>query len=160
MRMLLVMSLTLGWNTRQVDFSNAFVQADLNKHVYLTLPQYFESEEGLTSQEAVLKLNKSIYVLVQSFMYWFYFLSQKWNSFGFYTSNQEPCLFFGRGMIIVMYVDDCLFFGPDGTKIDKLIQELQDSGMKLTKEDEDVFHFLGVTVDQKSDGRIELLQQG
>jgi hypothetical protein len=56
-------------------------------------------------------------------------------------------------------VDDCLFFGPDQNKIEAFIQELQDDGMQLTKE-EDAFHFLGVEVVTHDDGRIELLQKG
>ena len=42
-------------------------------------------------------------------------------------------------------------------KIDQFIQELQDDGMMLTKE-EDAFHFLGVNVIKHPDGKVELLQ--
>ena len=53
-RMLMVLSLNLGWATKQVDFSNAFVQATLNEEVYMSLPSHFETEDGLTSAEAML----------------------------------------------------------------------------------------------------------
>ncbi len=53
-------------------------------------------------------------------------------------------------MIIVCWVDDCLFFGPDKDKIDDVIKELQDMGYTLTEEDseKDVFTFLGVTINR------------
>ena len=40
-RMLLSLSLTLGLKTRQVYYTNAFVQAVIDKKVYCELPQEF-----------------------------------------------------------------------------------------------------------------------
>ena len=56
-----------GWSTRQVDFSNAFVQDTLEKEVCVELPAMFcdENENG-NNNEVVLKLNKSLYGLVQA----------------------------------------------------------------------------------------------
>ena len=48
-------------------------------------------------------------------------------------------------MAILVYVDDCLLFGPKGEDIDEVIQELKDDGFDLTHED-DAFAFLGVQV--------------
>ena len=123
------------------------------------MPQHFESHKGLTWDEAVLKLNKSIYGLVQSPMYCFNHHSTKLENKGFKASDHDPCMFYGHGSIILVYVDDCLFFGPDSNKIDMFIDELQKDGMQLTKED-DAFHFLGIEVIKHKDGRVELLQNG
>ena len=158
-RMLLALSLNLQWYTKQVDFSNAFVQAELKEDVYITLPHLFTTEEGYTSKEAVLKLNKSLYGLVQAPMYWYNHLTDIFKQKGFRPSAIDPCLFYGRGFIILIYVDDCLFFGPDQAKIESFIQELEDDGMTLTRED-DAFHFLGVEVITHDDGKVELLQKG
>ena len=57
------MSKQQGWATRQVDFSNAFVQAELQEDVYIEVPQGFKDPDG---QDVVLKLNKSLYGLVQA----------------------------------------------------------------------------------------------
>ena len=105
--MLLVMSIDLGWQTRQVDFSNAFVQATLKEDVYISMPKHFETEEGLTSQEAVLKLNKSLYRLVQAPMYWYEHLSSALEKKGFKVSDHDQCLFYGCGFIILVYVTVC-----------------------------------------------------
>ena len=64
-------------------------------------------------------------------------------------------------MIILLYVDDILLFGPDQGKIDQVIKDLQEK-LELTIEDEgmDVFNFLGVEIAKHKNGRIELLQSG
>ena len=69
-RLLLCTSISQGWKTKQVDFSNAFVQAELEEDVYIGLPSGFEGPEGQDRKEVVLKLNKSLYGLVQAPMYW------------------------------------------------------------------------------------------
>ena len=68
-RLLLCTSISQGWKTKQVDFSNAFVQAELEEDVYIGLPSGFEGPEGQDRKEVVLKLNKSLYGLVQAPMY-------------------------------------------------------------------------------------------
>ena len=54
-------------------------------------------------------------------------------------------MFYGRGMIVIMYVDGVLFFGTDQDRIDEVIKELEDSGILLNVE-KDVYNLLGVEV--------------
>ena len=46
-------------------------------------------------------------------------------------------------MVILVYVDDCLFFGKNLEEIDAVIEALEKKGLALTKK-EDVYAFLGV----------------
>jgi Reverse transcriptase (RNA-dependent DNA polymerase) len=78
---------------------------------------------------------------------------------GLKQSASDPCMYCGDGIIVLTYVDDCLFFGKDQGKIDQKIQNIQESGLELTVED-DIYAFLGVEVVCKDDGDIELLQCG
>ena len=74
----------------------------------------------------------------------------------------DQCAFFGHGMIILTYVDDCLFFAKSQKDIDRVVKQLR-SKMELTEEDpgSDVFSFLGVEVKTDKDtGEVELLQKG
>ena len=64
-RMMLCLAASEGLHTRQVDFSNAFVQADLKEEVYIQVPQGFLGSNGGT-EDPVLKLNNSLYGLVQA----------------------------------------------------------------------------------------------
>ena len=57
-------------------------------------------------------------------------------------------MFYGKGMVVLCYVDDCLFFGPNLKDIDEFIEQLKKQGFSLTAE-EDVFAFLGVTLEHQ-----------
>ena len=39
----------------------------------------------------------------------------------FVPSTEDPRRYYGQGMILIMYVDDTLFFGPDLKQIEKVI---------------------------------------
>ena len=60
-RMMTILSLQKKWVTKQIDFSNAFVQAPLNKSVYVQLPSMFVDTSGIALTELCLELKKSLY---------------------------------------------------------------------------------------------------
>jgi len=84
---------------------------------------------------------------------------------GFTPSELDPCLYFGHGMAVLTYVNDCIFFGRDLRKIDAIIAKLREK-FELTVEesqveDQDVFAYLGVEVQvNKATGEMTFLQQG
>ena len=43
-------------------------------------------------------------------------------------------MFYGRGIIELIYVDDLLFFGTDQDNIDEFVKELEDAGLSLNVE--------------------------
>jgi hypothetical protein len=163
-RTLLVMSAQRGWATRQVDFSNAFVQATLNETVYVAMPPMFD-EHG--ERDKVLKLNKSLYGLVQAPRCWYKHLQSGLSKLGFTESAIEKGVYYGRGITLVTYVDDVLFFGPDDKIINQTISDLESAGFALTREEVDadnVFSFLGVQIKETTDANgqkhISMLQDG
>jgi hypothetical protein len=158
-RMLLTLSIYKSLYTRQVDFSNAFVQAKLKdgEHIYVDVPKGFENNDS--NEHQVLKLNRSLYGLVQASLYWGNHLKKILEDHGLTQSQLDPCMYCGDGVICLTYVDDCLFFGNDQRVIDRKIKSIQDSGLKLTVED-DIFAFLGVELVRKDTGEVELRQRG
>jgi hypothetical protein len=79
---------------------------------------------------------------------------------GFQESQTSPCLYFRDGLVILTYVDDCLFFAKDKRQIDELLELIRTkSDLKFTIED-DTFTFLGVELKTHSDGTVEFLQKG
>ena len=69
-------------------------------------------------------------------------------------------MFYGRGIIELIYVDDLLFFGTDQDNIDKVIKELEDAGLQLNVEG-DVYAFLAVEVNtEKHSVKVALTQVG
>jgi hypothetical protein len=58
----------------------------------------------------------------------------------------------------VLYTDDSILVGPDQRELDKIIKEIESTGLKLTSED-GIEDFLGVTIEHKIDGTIHLTQK-
>jgi len=116
---------------QMVDFTNAFAQASLKENVYVTLPQLFDSPNG---PNTILKLNKSLYGLVQALLSWYNHLTKGLKETGFSKSDNDPCLFFGNGMMVLVYVDDCIFFGKEAKAINQVIECLRQC-FKLTVND-------------------------
>ena len=160
-RLILTLATRLGWKSRQIDFSNAFVQATLDKDVYMHLPACFEPDSGAERGEVVLKLNKSIYGLRAAPQIYFHYLKSRLEKHGFRTSNEDPCLFIGHGMVILVYVDDCILLGPDLNVIDGVIKDLKNDNMPMTVEEGDVYSFLGIDMRLDSaTGQISMTQAG
>ena len=115
--------MVLSWNAslpnhttrledKPVDFTNAFVQSTLKEDVYISLPAMF-SQKGSERNDIILKLKKALYGLKQEPLAFFLHLSAGLKKLGFVPGVNEPGIFYGHGMAIVVWVDNCLFFGPD-----------------------------------------------
>jgi hypothetical protein len=146
--MLLTMVLQEGWTTKQVDYTNAFSQAELDEAVYVEPPKLFEIRSG---KDLVLKLLKSLYGLKQAPRKFFEKLRAGLLERGFTQSKFDPCLFMNKHILCVVYVDDTIFAGPDGALIDAEIKGLgvnskeQSHSFGLRDEGE-VGDFLGIRV--------------
>jgi histone deacetylase 1/2 len=155
-RLLLILSVILGLATKQVDYTLAFVQADLDDEVYVRMPKLFEQPGH------VFKLKKSVYGLRQAPLNFFLSLKDGLEARGFVQSAYDPCLFVSETVICLCYVDDCLFFSKDSANIDAVIESLrrpEPTSFDLNIED-DVAGFLGILMKKKDDGSIELIQTG
>ena len=152
-RLLLIISILLGLPTKQVDYTAAFVQADIDTEVYVSMPR------GFSIPGKVYKLNKSLYGLKQSPRNYFHHLKGKLEKIGFRQSDSDPCLFIKPDVICLIYVDDQLLFGKDQAAIDNVISDLKKEDMPFEEED-DVAGFLGVHIIRHPDGTIELTQTG
>ena len=79
-----------GWKSCQVDFQNAFAQAPIREEVYINMPPMF----GDSTKNTVMKLNKSLYGLVQAPLTWYDHLKKELERLGFEPSERDPCLNF------------------------------------------------------------------
>jgi hypothetical protein len=157
-RMMMVMAATLNLKTTQIDFSNAFVQADLQESVYIELPTGFGSP---TSGDYVLKLNKSLYGLCQAPKSWFDKLSAELHKLGFVPSPHDPCMFVHPDMVVLVYCDDCLMFSRDQGKVDDMIVRMRNAFPGGLTVEDSVFAFLGVEVfTDVETGKTKLGQSG
>jgi len=153
-RLMLIHSIINKWHTRQIDYVQAYTQADIEKDTYMEIPKGFEAEkEG----DFVLKVHKNIYGQKQAGLVWNKHLVERLKRVGFKQCETDPCVFVKGSIMYVLYTDDSILMGPDPEELDKLIQEMKDCGLDLTVEG-DISDFLGVKIDYKSDGTIHLTQ--
>lgn len=140
--------------THQVDYTSAFPQADLDVPVYMRVPQgWFVNGDGKLQQHTdpkyndnnhYLRLKKNLYGCKQTMRNWFRLLSEGLRKLGFSQSKTDSCLFLRHDCIIIVYVDDCLFFSQNTSTIDQVIASLSAS-FKLNDEG-DVSAFSGVQI--------------
>ena len=185
-RLLLILSVQMQLATRQVDYTAAFVHADIDKPpnyeemsdeekekwgVFVEMPRGFvadgqqlvrASNAGPQKGGQVLRLKKSLYGLRQAPRNFFLHLRNKLEAVGFQQATEiDPCLFISDKVICLVYVDDTLLFAREMSDIDEVLRQLVDEqGMALEVED-DVAGFLGVHIakDEKT-GELELTQRG
>ena len=71
----------------------------------------------------------------------------------------DPCLYFHGHIALLVYIDDCIMFGPDLEKLDKVIKEMRPSSNKFGVRDlGNVKDFLGIQVTTSNDKMITLNQ--
>ena len=67
-----------------------------------------------------MKLNKSLYGMLQSPLYLYNHLMGYFEARGFKPIPLYTCIFYGRIIIELIYIDDMLFFGTDQDNIDEV----------------------------------------
>ena len=155
-RLFLAWSLMLGWETFSIDFSSAFVQAQLEDPTYIHLPRGFRSTMNYPT---CLKLNKSIYGLSVAPRLWFKHLWTALKKFGLKQSKHDPCLLLREDLIIICYVDDLGIQAPNRKIVDTLVQQLRDEGFALTLEGS-FSEYLGIKYDWLNEDTLVMSQQG
>ncbi len=163
---MLVLSLLSDLKTHQLDYVATFPQADADCEIYMNILLGFivygntlcftpESTKN-NSQHHMLKLLKNIYGLRQAGNVWHDKLRHGLLQRSFTQSSIDPCLFYLKDVIFIVFIDDCLLFSPSDHVLDTLIASLQED-FKLTH-DGDVGAYLGVNIKHHSDGSLELMQ--
>ena len=160
-RVMLILSIIKKLKTKQVDFTLAFVQAELEPGTYIEMPRMYEMDGY------VLELKRNLYGGVASGANFFNLLKEQLEKRGFVPSEGDPCLFMNKetGCIILTYVDDCILFHKDEAVIDAMLKDLENPsdttlhsfGIKV---ESDYAGFLGIDIHHHDNGRIELIQTG
>jgi len=121
------------WYIKGLDVENAFVESDLDKEIYMYLPQdvYCNKVFG----KIKVKLLKSLYGLKQAGELWYNLIISKFIQFNFFATAHDQCVFVKRDestvIILVVYVDDIIVTGNDEESIDTFIELLANEFTKL-----------------------------
>ena len=129
---MLILRINQQCATRQITFSNDFFKTTLVEGVYIALPSYFDTYTDKDRAEIFMKINNSLYALLQSPFDYYNHLKGSFEAIGFKPRPLDPCMFYGRGIFLLIYVDDLLLFGPDQYNILKVVKELEDYVPSLT----------------------------
>jgi hypothetical protein len=156
-RMMLILATIKGWKTKQIDFVQAYTQAKAETtNLYMQVPKGFEVQ-GANTKDYVLQIVQNIYGQKQAGRVWNKHLMAKLTSIGFTTSKYDPCVLFRTHCIYVLYTDDSILIGPTDKDLEKVVTDMQASGLQLTCEGT-INDFLGVHVERKDDGSMHLTQ--
>jgi hypothetical protein len=156
-RLFLILSTLLGWNTQAIDFSSAFVQAILEEPTWIHLPRGFQT---ITHHVRMcLRLRKSLYGLSAAPRLWYLHLFNALiNQLGFRQSNIDRCMLMKKDMMIIIFVDDCGISFKYKKDFDQLIVDLRNLNFELTEEGS-FTSFLGIKFDC-TDTNITMTQCG
>ena len=124
-RLVMIFELLLGLQSKQIDFSNAFVQAELKKPVCLEIPQGCESRE---KGDMVLELHRSLCGQIEAPKLWHEKLKNGMEARNFRTSELDPCLFISKKMVAVSHVDNVLYWFKHDKTFNKHIKSFEDDG--------------------------------
>ena len=138
-----------NWHTRQIDFVQAFTQADIERDLYMKLPPGFVVPGKQLSEEDrknyVLKLEKNLYGQKQAGRVWYMHLRENLIKLGFRPSEHDECLFYYGKTIFIVYTDDTILLGPDKKEIEMLLKKI---GNIFKIEDQgDLGDYLGIKIE-------------
>ena len=127
--MVLAIAAELNSEVRQLDVKTAFLYADIEEEVYVQTAPGFETtnKDGV---QLVMKLEKSLYGLAQSFQNWWKTIDPKLIEIGFVPLKSDSCVYIynhnNTVVIITLYVDDLLVIGSN-VRVIETIKKLKDN---------------------------------
>jgi hypothetical protein len=152
----------MAWIMSGADVANAYVEADIDKLIYMYLPKELFCDEN--GKPIVVELLKSLYGLKQAGELWNRLINEKFCDLGFTRLAHDKCVYIKRNnitstvTIIVVYVDDILFTGNDQEEIQGVLDYLSDQFTKIT-DMAIMSKYIGVEIERDYDNHTIYLSQ-
>jgi hypothetical protein len=144
-RAVLSIAVMNGWDLRQMDVNNAFLNGELIEIVFMAQPPGFKD---LSKPNHVCRLKKAIYGLKQAPRAWYRALKNAILQLGFHNSKADSSLFiYSHGSNLcyfLVYVDDLVITGNNSTLVANINKQLGD--MFSLKDMGSLHFFLGIEV--------------
>jgi Reverse transcriptase (RNA-dependent DNA polymerase) len=152
MRMMLVLKLTNEWSSKTIDVETAFLYGNLMEEIYMTIPNGLEEYLNQQLSDNCVKLNKSIYGLVQAARAWWKQFTNSLQKIGFNKCPSDNCLMmrinkFGT-TILCIYVDNVCVFGNQEA-VETAIKQIE--SIYNIKRVGTLTEFIGVNIKTKDD---------
>lgn len=155
-----------GWEIHQMDVKTAFLHADVDREIYLAIPDGFPESElppDVPRERLALRLHKAVYGLKQAGYLWMRHAMRVFVDIGFQQSKHDPCLFYVdfsplERVWVLVYVDDFTILAPS-PKAMSLAKRTLSNAFQL-KDLGDVRQILGLEVERnRQAGTSRLLQR-
>jgi Reverse transcriptase (RNA-dependent DNA polymerase) len=155
-RLILILAVLQGWMTKQLDFVQVYPQAPVEQDLYIDIPKGCNIGREDASKWA-LQVLKNIYGQKQAGKLWHDYLIQRLTKeLNFTQCIMDPCILWRGQVIVIIYTDGTIITGPNAKDIDIAIADIS-SKFSTTSKDT-VSDFLGVHIQRKVDGTIEMTQ--
>eukprot|EP00957_Ditylum_brightwellii_P047770 3628878-Ditylum_brightwellii.AAC.1 len=148
-RTMMVMSTLYNLNTRSIDIILANPQTKIKANIYLFPPAGIAINTG--GQDLVLKLKKNLYGLKNAGRTWWEHLASGLERMGLKQCEANQYVWKKDGLVIIVYVDNCLIFGNSKDNVDKVVEKLR-KRFDIADEGTTVEEYLGVKIDHNKDG--------
>ena len=155
-RFFMVFTMVMSWYSCSVDWTNAFAQAPLAKHIWIHVPRGFRST---LPGKACLRLKKSLYGTTIAPRAWYLHLMDTLKDMGFVPSAYDPCLMYKPDHLLVLYVDDACLSCAREQDLDAFVLSLRDRGFALQRE-ASLSEYLGIKYEDHGDGAVHASQRG
>ncbi|KAG8474184.1 hypothetical protein CXB51_034153 [Gossypium anomalum] len=151
--MALLLDERLGWQLRQVNMNNAFLNGDLVNEVFMQQPPGYIQYDS-NGKSSVCRLEKALYGFRQAPHAWFDKLKRFLISVGFIISKPDASLFVrvtsDSTLYVLVYVDDIIITGSMPTSIHYFVQQLNKEFS--LKDMGDFYYFLWIEATRSSTG--------
>ena len=126
-----------------MEYPHALAEVPL----YIRFPKGYEFKDGISKDTHVSKLTKNIYGQKQAGRVWNKYLDEGLGELSFKPSKMDLCLYFHGRIALLVYINDCIMFGPNLAELDKVVKEMRTSSKKFRVKDlRNVKDFLGIQV--------------
>ena len=154
----MILSILLVWHSRQLNFIMAYLQVPTEIPLYMWLPQGYK-RNGMTRKTRALMLIHNMYGQKQAGWVWNKYMDQGMREIGFTPRTYDPCLYYRGSTVFLVYIDDCIVFGPNEQSINKVVTNLHACSLNFTIDDlGDIGDFLDMQAQKLEDGSIMLTQ--
>ena len=114
-----------GWFMKHVDINTAFLHGTLDEEIYIAIPEGHRLYGTSNSSDLCLRLLKAMYGLKQASRQWYIELRKFFESIGMQFSEADFCLYYGLGVIVIIFVDDMVIASSSEHHIDRFISSLK-----------------------------------
>jgi hypothetical protein len=112
------------WHMSALNVHNAYLYGKFSKKIYMEQPEGYKAPN---KEHNVLRLHKALYGLKQAGLTWWHMLDRFIKNLGFHRLVSDTGLFIkydnGERIVVVVYVNDALFCGPNKAKVFKAKQD-------------------------------------